>query len=107
MTDDELFQRMRQSYLRIDFPSDFQREIWGRIEAADLDSPTRRLSHYWARGLGWLARPVPAIALAVLMGAGGCFLAILAGHRRAPRLAETAYVNSVSPFAVARLEPRR
>jgi hypothetical protein len=107
MTDDELHQRMSRSRLPIDFPVDFQREIWGRIEAAECSGLADRASVLWAGLLGWIARPVPAVALAVLMGVTGGLLAMAVGYRSERPVAEMVYLKSVSPFAAAKLNASR
>jgi hypothetical protein len=106
MNDEDLHARLRQAHLTIEFPQDFSREIWGRIEAAELTGAQgiANWSNWCGKWLGWLARPVPAVAVAVLMGATGCGLAVLQGHRHVQRLAESAYLKSVSPFAAAHLD---
>lgn len=107
MTDDELHQRLRQSPLPIEFPVDFQREIWARIEAAGSGTSAYPAVAIWARLLGWIERPVPAVAMAVVMGGTGCLLAVVLEHRSERRMAESAYVKSVSPFAAAKLNSSR
>ncbi len=107
MNDEALHDRLRSAHLTIDFPQDFSREIWGRIEAADLAASSHGLASWWTNWLGWLARPVPAVVVAVLMGAAGCGLAVLKGQRQVSHLAESAYLKSVSPFAAAHLGVKR
>jgi hypothetical protein len=57
MTDDELHQRLRTSRVPIDFPADFQREIWGRIEAAESGTTSSLAEALWARLLAICPNP--------------------------------------------------
>ncbi|MFN0129975.1 MAG: hypothetical protein ACKV19_25200 [Verrucomicrobiales bacterium] len=107
MTDDELNQRLRQSRLSIEFPAEFQREIWGRIEAAECATTPHTAAALWGRLLAWIARPVPAVAMALAMGGTGCLLAVVVGHRSQRHVAELVYLKSVSPFAAAELSVSR
>ena len=107
MTDDELHHRMREARPSLTFPPDFQREIWGRIEAAEIGRSTSVVTLLGARLLGWVARPTAAVALAALMGGAGCLAAMMVGRRSAHQLAEMRYLKSVSPFAAANLDPVR
>lgn len=105
MNDDELFQKLRSSRPSCAFPSDFQREIWGRIEAEEGLTFSASVVERWRSLLGWIAHPVQAIALAVVMGAIGCLLAT--GSKRGQNQpAEMMYIKSVSPFAAAKITSR-
>ena len=102
MNDDELIQRMRTSRPAISFNADFSREIWGRIEAEERLGFFATFSGPWRSLLGWIARPVPAVALTVTMGVVGCLLAT-SNKRPQGQPAEFAYIKSVSPFAAAKI----
>ncbi len=105
MNDDELFQKLRNSRPSCVFPADFQREVWGRIEAEERLSFSASVVERWRSLLGWIARPMQAIALAVIMGVTGCLLA--AGSKRQQNQpAERMYIKSVSPFAAAKITGR-
>jgi hypothetical protein len=107
MTDDELHHQMRRVRPNFDFSPDFQREIWGRIEATENTAPAYRLASLWAGLLRWLARPVPAVGLAVVMGSTGCLLAVVREPKTDRAIAEANYLKSVSPFAAAKLTDDR
>jgi hypothetical protein len=107
MTDDELHHQMRRARPNFDFSPDFQREIWGRIEATENTAPAYRLGSLWAGLLRWLARPVPAVGLAVVMGSAGCLLAVVREPKTDRNVAEAIYLKSVSPFAAAKLSDDR
>ena len=103
MTDDELHHQMRRVRPNFDFSPDFQREIWGRIEAAENTIPACRLASLWTGLLRWLARPIPAVGLAVVMGGAGCLLAMVREPKANQNVAQATYLKSVSPFLAARL----
>jgi hypothetical protein len=103
MTDDELSQKLRAARPSLAFPADFQREIWGRIEASELGTS----DPLFTRLMGWLAQPVPAFALLVFMGGMGCLLGLISQRSGSVALAEQGYVKSVSPFAAAHLSLRK
>jgi len=107
MTDDELDERIRGARARLAFPADFQREIWGRIEATESGASPIWLASLWREWLLRIARPVPAVVLVVLMGGGGYVLARVVGGGNARAGEEWTYVRSVSPFAAARIDAER
>ena len=105
MTDDELLHQLRAAQPAVEFPVQFQRETWSRIEAAEL-SPSPRGTGFWGALLHWVARPVPALAAVALMIGGGCLLAVMAGKAHHRQMAEAGYLRSISPFAAARQHPQ-
>ncbi len=105
MDDERLYEQMHRARPKFAFPPDYQREIWGRVEAAEL-APRTRMG---AQILDWLARPLPALALLLITGLLGCLLAALPKRRGGSKpqemsAVEMRYVRSVSPFAAAKLD---
>jgi hypothetical protein len=106
MNDEELYHQLRTSKPNLSFPADFQRKIWDRIATTPRENLIARLLSRWQNVIGLLARPVPAICLALAMGVGGGLLAAVLGQQQTRQLAEARYVKSVSPFEAAKALPR-
>ncbi|MEN9284815.1 MAG: hypothetical protein RLZZ179_2308 [Verrucomicrobiota bacterium] len=98
MTDTELDGLLRQSKLHVEMPPTFQAEVWRRIAMAEEASLWRRVAHWLEMPLGWVAKPLGAVALCALTVAGG----LLLGGREKSRRPDgrVAYLESVSPFVV-------
>ncbi len=106
MNDDELYHRLRASKPNLPFPAGFQREIWDRIAASEVQNPIARIFSRWPDMIGLIARPIPAVCLAFAMGIAGGLFAVAKGQKDINQLAEARYVKSVSPFEAAKFLSR-
>ena len=102
MNDEHLIRRLKTSNPILAFPPDFEREIWSRVEASERPGASSSFFSAWQNLLAWIARPLPATCMAILMGATGCLFASIYGHRQSRLSAESLYVRSVSPFAAVK-----
>ena len=97
MNDTELDQLLKRCNPPVAVPADFTRDVWARIEAAELQGSGPQSERLLDRMFGWFALPPVAVATCAIMVALGVWF----GLRSAPADSSTelSYIKSVSPFA--------
>ena len=66
MNDTELNQLLKSCDAPMATPPGFTRDVWSRIEAAELGGPAPRVIRLLDRLLGWFALPPVALALSLI-----------------------------------------
>lgn len=97
MNDSELDQLLKSCDTPPTVPVEFARDVWSRIEAAELTGWKPRADRLLARFLGLFALPPVAVATCTAMVALGAWLG-LQPETSSPST-EVSYIQSVSPFA--------
>ena len=97
MNDSELDQLLKDSRTPVATPPGFTRDVWSRIEAAELAGPSSRAKLLLDRLLGWFALPPVAVATCTAMVALGAWFGLQPA--RSNPSTELSYIQSVSPFA--------
>lgn len=97
MNDSELDQLLKDSHSPAAVPPGFTRDVWSRIEAAELAGPEPRANHLLDRLLGWFALTPVALSTCAAMVALGAWLGLQPA--RSNPSTELSYIQSVSPFA--------
>ena len=77
-------------------PADFQRNVWLRIEAAEISGRAPRVRRLLDEWLACFTRPAVAVATCAVMVVGGAWLGLQTGHSNVA--GEAAYIQSVNPF---------
>lgn len=97
MNDSELDQLLKSCDTPAPVPAGFARDVWSRIEAAELTGWKPRADRLLGRFLGWFALPPVAVATCTAMVVLGAWL----GQQpaRSNPSTEISYIQSVSPFA--------
>ncbi len=96
MNDDQLHRVLRDHPAHVHLPKAFNREVWGRIEAADSISVCACAKLLCRRMLSMLARPCfGAAALAACVLAGGWLG--LSTVKPSPEAEALHYVQSIRP----------
>ena len=88
---------MRKSRPEAQLPPGFQDAVWRKIERAQTVRPRNTLGERLDQLAGWLLRPRLALALAVVMAAGGITAGIAQGEGLASNIARAKYLASVNP----------
>jgi hypothetical protein len=97
MNDSELDQLLKTCEPPVHAPAGFTRDVWSRIEAAELTGRMPRAAGLLERLLGWFALPPVAVATCAAMVALGAWFGLQpAGSHPSTELS---YIQSVSPFA--------
>jgi hypothetical protein len=86
---------LRQCRPEAQLPAGFQDAVWRKIERAQ--APKLTLADRLDQLSGWLLRPRLALALAVVMLAGGVTAGIAQGEGAASSIAREKYLASVNP----------
>ena len=97
MNDSELDQLLKVSRTPMAVPPGFTRDVWSRIEAAELAGPVPRPNLLLDRLLGWFALPPVALATCAAMVALGAWFGLQPAQSNPST--ELSYIQSVSPFA--------
>ncbi|HSI82614.1 MAG: hypothetical protein ACAI35_24180 [Candidatus Methylacidiphilales bacterium] len=102
--DDSLNKLLRSWQPQVDIPSDFQRNVWQRIEAREEESPVtwwRIIADWMTQGLSHPVRAT-AVLVAVSLVAGGMGAVQARDSAAALELRmESRYTASINPYAQA------
>jgi hypothetical protein len=97
MDDSEFDQFLKGTGGSVRPAADFARNVWLRIESAEMARRAPRVRLLLDRWLGVLTRPAVAAVTCAAMVAGGVWLGLQTGPSNAA--GATAYIQSVNPFA--------
>jgi hypothetical protein len=100
MGDARLGEILRQSRPDAQLPPGFQDAVWRKISRARVSRTPGTLAERLDQLAGWLLRPRLALALAVVMVAGGVTAGIAQGEGAANSIARAKYLASVDPSAL-------
>ena len=97
MNDSELDQLLKTCDTSATVPAGFTRDVWSRIEAAELTDWKPRADRMLDRVLGLFALPPVAVATCTAMVVLGAWLGLQPASSNPST--EVSYIQSVSPFA--------